>query len=93
MDELRECPFCGNKELRRNNPNNFIPEYIHCDECGGMNGLVAWNTRAADEIIHELLKALDDFMAAAVTDDLDDIEQTINSIEQTINKAKIFLNT
>lgn len=55
MDGLRECPFCGNKELRRNKLNNFIPEYIHCDKCGGMNNSVAWNTRASDKMIRELI--------------------------------------
>lgn len=59
MEELRECPFCSSENLRRDKPNNFMPEYIHCEDCGGMNGVVGWNTRATDPLLDEMARAFE----------------------------------
>lgn len=64
-DRLMECPFCGSKDLRRDRPNNFIPEYIHCEDCGGMNGSVAWNTRTTDSLMEKMADALEDLTERA----------------------------
>ena len=58
MMKLKPCPFCGSEDLRRDKPNSFIPEYIHCEDCGGTNGAVSWSTRATDPLMKEMAAAL-----------------------------------
>ena len=58
MEELKTCPFCQPTNICRDKPNNFMPEYIHCEDCGCVNGLVAWNTRATDPLLKEMAEAL-----------------------------------
>ena len=56
--ELKPCPFCGSEDLRRYKPNSSIPEYVHCEVCGGMNGADFWNARATDPLLREMAEAL-----------------------------------
>ena len=75
--KLKPCPFCGSEDLRRYKLNSFIPEYIHCEVCGGMNGADSWNTRATDPLLKEMADALEE---------LDDMFDPSSRVGEIINK-------
>ena len=96
MNDLRPCPFCGESSLRRNKPNNFMPEYICCDTCGGTNGASVWNTRASDEVIRGLVEALEickerfDFYRSVRGDD-GALKPAVDATEKALAQAREYL--
>lgn len=56
MSDIRECPFCGSKEVTIGNEavGHWLGHYIHCKKCPGnvyghkteQGAAEAWNRRA-----------------------------------------------
>lgn len=67
--DLKPCPFCGGESEFERFGTGRISTIVVCQDCGcrlespeTFNHGSHWNTRASDELIRELVEALEEWM-------------------------------